>query len=183
MEKLSACNAFQIGVNQWMRDRPFFRLMEIMKKYKGAADELIFSTSGLREPQALPEVREGSLILAERIRAAKSEGWRVSVPATMGHHEENTGPAKYPGDARPALTNLPWSFCLNDNDALDYVAGLYTIIAGTSPDFIYIGDDEAARHTSEFYMFLRQMREMFETETGLFSQNGMLPSRAITEHF
>jgi hypothetical protein len=184
MEKRKARNAYRIGTNQWMPDSCFNRLMQLLRKHPGSADELIFFTSETHPPLKLEDVKAFSPLLAERIKTAKAAGFTagVNVLATMGHHDENLEnsldiPAARATDPEGRVCR--GSFCLNDPLFLNYVEELYRIVAETRPDFIYIDDDVRLRgHMPiESTCFCDRCLEIFERETGIFSSNGMAVSR------
>ena len=138
--------SFRIGSSQWMPENRYQELLALFEKHKGVTDEITFFTSTTHAPLPLKEVKHRCEILAKRMSQARALGYRVGINplTTIGHHEENL-PNSLSGDYTHATDingNISRGcFCPNDPRFLEYVRELYRLVAGTSPDYIWIDDD------------------------------------------
>ncbi len=138
--------AFRIGVPLWLTEDNFRATLAFFAQQPGTADELVFFTSATHPPLPLYEMERRARRLAEilpRVRRA-GMGAGINVLATMGHHEENL----------PNSLKAPWQklrdlsgreclgcYCPIQPELLDYARKIYTMMAQTGPDFIWIDDD------------------------------------------
>lgn len=138
--------AIRVGTPQWLDEEVFMRFLAFLDSQPGAVDEIAFFTSATHPPLPFPEVERRCQRLKKILPQVRERGYRagINVLATMGHHEENL----------PNSLSEPWqrvmdpegrvslgSFCPGSADLLRYVDRLYTLVAQTGPDFIWIDDD------------------------------------------
>lgn len=138
--------SFRIGVPQWSSETRYRELLGWFERYKGVTDEITFFTSATHPPLPLDEVRRRCEVLARRIPAAKTLGYRagINVLATMGHHNENLPQSltnDYTRVTDPDGNVSQGSFCPNDPRFRNYVRDLYRLVARANPDYIWIDDD------------------------------------------
>ena len=138
--------AFRISASQWLSEARFEALLDFFQKYPGVADELAFFTSNTHPPLPLAEVERRAERLDKLIPRVRKAGMSpgINLLSTMGHHEENL----------EGSLNEPWqrvmdphgqvskgSFCPASPEFQGYVVKVYTALARTAPDFIWIDDD------------------------------------------
>ena len=148
-ERHAAANglvAFRVGTEQWMPNDRFAALLDFFDKCPGTADEIAFFTSGTHPPLPLDEIRRRAALLAERMPRVRERGMAagINLLSTMGHHEENLEgsldePWQRVMDPQGAVSR--GSYCPASDGLLDYVDKVYTALAETSPDFLWIDDD------------------------------------------
>lgn len=138
--------SFRIGTPQWLPDSRYGELLALFEKYRGVTDEITFFTSFTHPNLPLAEMKRRCDILAQRIAAAKTLGYRagINVLSTMGHHEENL-PNSLSGDYTP-VTDIGGgvcrgSFCPNGLNLQQYVRQIYQYAAAANPDYIWVDDD------------------------------------------
>jgi hypothetical protein len=138
--------AFRISPAHWQDEEQLRALLRFFAQHPGKVDELAFFTAQTHPPLPLEEINRR----AERLRAVLAEvrekGMHagVNVLATLGHHEENLENSLAGTWQRvmdPQGNICRGCFCPAQPQHIDYVRKLYTAIAQTQPDFIWIDDD------------------------------------------
>lgn len=138
--------AFRILPAHWQDEKRLRALLRFFARHPQAVDELAFFTAQTHPPLPLEEINRR----AERLRGVLAEvraqglGAGVNVLATIGHHEENlenslAAPWQRVMDMRGNICR--GCFCPAQPEHIDYVRKVYTCIAQTKPDFIWIDDD------------------------------------------
>ncbi len=144
--------SMRIPTQRWLDEAMFAEVLDLLDANKGVVDELALFSCFTHPPLPLKTVADYAPTLKKRIITAKSRGYGcgVNILATMGHHNENMDNSLQGDYAR--RTDLDGktcqgSFCPNDQSFVrDYVVPLYTLIAQTEADFIWIDDDVRSGH-------------------------------------
>ena len=144
--KTAGLVAFRVGTDQWLTEERFGGLLKFFREYPGTADELAFFTSGTHPPLPFEVMQRRAERLAGLMPRIRLEGMGagINLLATIGHHEENL----------EGSLNEPWQrvvdvhgresrgcFCPAGREFQAYVARVYTVLAKTGPDFLWIDDD------------------------------------------
>jgi hypothetical protein len=138
--------ALRVGTAQWISDEGFQELMYFLGTHPQAIDEVAFFTSFTHPPLPLDEMGRRCARLAEILPKVRGARYRVgiNVLASMGHHEENLPhslTAPWPRVTDPQGNISQGSYCPASPELLDYVRRIYTLVAQTKPDFIWVDDD------------------------------------------
>lgn len=142
----SALISFRISHEQWNDPARFSALLDFFRRRPGTADELALFTSGTHPPLSLEEIRRRCDRMAELLPRIRAEGMGagINLLATMGHHEENLEgslSASWPRVTDPQGRVSQGSFCPAGEAFLGYVVEVYSELARTRPDFLWIDDD------------------------------------------
>lgn len=165
--------AFRIGVNQWMQEERFERLLDMLERHKGVTDEITLFHSTSHAPLPLEEVRKRTAMMELRMDRARTLGYRtgINILTTIGHHEEDL-PNSLTGQYTP-MTDINGnitrgSFCPNDEKLRGYVRQIYQIVSRANPDYIWIDDDVrlAGHMPIHLTCFCDNCLTIFEKETG-----------------
>jgi hypothetical protein len=144
--------SIRIPTQRWMDKIMFTEVLDLLDANKGAVDELALFSGFTHPPLPLETVLNYAPVMKESILTAKARGYScgVNILSTMGHHNENLeNSLKGDYTRRTDLDGKTClgSFCPNDeNFVREYVVPLYTAIAETEPDFIWIDDDVRSGH-------------------------------------
>jgi len=138
--------SFRIAPAQWMIDNQLKELLNLLDEYSGIADELAFFLQDTHSPLPLQVIEPRLERLTKVLPLIRDRGMRagINVLTTIGHHEENLEnslPSIWQNVVDPYGNKCLGCFCPNDQEYLVYVRSLYTMIAETGPDFIWIDDD------------------------------------------
>ena len=139
--------SFRIGPAQWLSNKRFSLLLDMLDAHPGLTDELALFTAFTHPPLPLDLIRSRAEVMANRIEAARARGYRggINILATIGHHNENLPHSLQGGYTRMTALDgqsCSGSFCPNDEGfRQDYVKPLYAAIVQAGPDFIWIDDD------------------------------------------
>ncbi len=165
--------AFRIGVNQWMPEERFERLLELFERYEGVTDEITLFHSTSHAPLRLEEVCRRAAVMKLRMDRARQLNYRtgINILTTIGHHEEDL-PHSLTGDYTP-MTDINGkvcrgSFCPNDEKLQSYIRQIYQAVAQANPDYIWIDDDVrlAGHMPIHLTCFCDNCLSIFEKETG-----------------
>ena len=136
----------------WETDNRFFAILELLDKYKDCFDMISLLSSSTHAPLSMEENVRRVNIMHKRMQSLKEHGFSsgINLLTTIGHHEEDLKNA-FNGDYH-LMTNIngqtcKGSFCMNDGRFInDYVRPLYTMLAKTNPDHIWVDDDVRYGH-------------------------------------
>lgn len=145
-------NSFRVAYENWYDEKRFQDILDLFDKHRHSIDQIALFTSATHAPLTIDEMNHRVYILTKRIVTAKEHGYScgINILATIGHHCE---------DLKHSL-NLPYyrmtniecevcegSFCMNDSNFIEgYVKPVYTLLAYSHPDFIWIDDDVRYSH-------------------------------------
>jgi len=147
-----ASMSMRIPTQRWLDGDLFEELLGLLDANPGVVDELALFTAFTHPPIPLETVTGYAPVMKARIAAAKERGYGcgVNILATMGHHNENFSHSLQGDYTRRTDIDgntCAGSFCPNDRGFVsEYVVPLYTAVAQTQPDFIWIDDDVRSGH-------------------------------------
>ena len=138
--------ALRVGTAQWMSDEGFHDLMRFLGTHPQVIDEVVFFTSFTHPPLPLDEMERRCTRLAEIVSRVRVAGYHagINVLASMGHHDENLPHSlatSWPRVTDPQGNVSQGSYCPASPELLDYVRRIYTLVAQSQPDFIWVDDD------------------------------------------
>lgn len=154
MEKTikKASMSIRVPTQRWLDGDLFEELLGLLDANAGVVDELALFTAFTHPPIPLETVYDYAPVMRQRIADAKARGYGcgVNILATMGHHNENLSHSLQGAYTRRTDIDgntCAGSFCPNDvSYVAEYVVPLYTAVAQTQPDFIWIDDDVRSGH-------------------------------------
>jgi len=148
--------AWRIGDGQWETDAQFERLLELLRSYRGAVDEVSLFVGETATSHAYTPLEKlaGHLERAGlRMRQLKADGFDV-----VGFNMWPTPGSEYGGDASclPALPFQPMvgydgtvaasTACMKTAEFRTYIRKKYALLAAQHPDFIWVDDDVRMAH-------------------------------------
>jgi hypothetical protein len=138
--------AFRISPAHWQEEGQLQALLRFLSRHPRTADELAFFTAQTHPPLPVEEIERRAERLEAVLPEVREHGWGagVNVLATIGHHEENLGNSLQGPWQRvmdPQGNTCRGCFCPAQPEQIDYIRRVYTLIAQTKPDFIWIDDD------------------------------------------
>lgn len=140
--------SWRIGVGMYEADDAFERLRAFLRDYRAIVDEIAFFetiTGHLYLPLATYERRAD--VLRRRMPLLKRDGVRsvgINVLTTIGHLDEGWDclpPLPFPAMVGHDGRISRGCACPNTAAYRDYVTAKYRLVAGASPDFIWVDDD------------------------------------------
>lgn len=138
--------SFRIGPALWLSDAQFQPLLDFFDAQPGVVDELAFFTSTTHPPLPLDVIERRAERLGQILPAVRQHGMRagINVLSTMGHHEENLRNSLQTPWQRvrdPQGRECRGAFCAAHPELIGYARKIYTLMAQTNPDFIWVDDD------------------------------------------
>lgn len=188
METQKASISLRVGAARWMSDSGMAGLLAMLEEYPHFVDEITLFTSGTHAPLTLGVIEKLSSLLKDRMTALRGMGYAsgINVLATIGHHEENLSNS-LSGDYT-MMTDIDGntckgSFCPNDPNLLEYVKILYTMLAQTGPDYIWVDDDIRlfGHMPITCGCFCERCLSIFEEETGLHYSREQLKGAFVAD--
>ncbi|MDD4774432.1 MAG: hypothetical protein PHZ09_12655 [Eubacteriales bacterium] len=145
-------NSIRVAYENWLYEDRFNGLIALLKKYPGAIGQVALFTSSYHPPLPIDETAVRCDIMKERMRSLREAGFKagINILGTIGHHNENLDHC-YRSEAN-RMTNIhghicEGSFCMRDKRFIDdYIKPVYTMLAKTHPDFIWVDDDVRCGH-------------------------------------
>jgi hypothetical protein len=159
-------------------------LFRLLDKYPGCAGELMFFITEAHSVRTIDAVKECKARISAAVAESKKRGLKTgyNIRTTVGHFGE-----KLAGSQKgiSPMVGIDGSvadgvICPTSVDGLEYVGALYRELAhGESNDFLWIDDDiRLSWHDKvKFGCFCDRCVHKFESETGVFRDNGLRPSR------
>ena len=149
-------------------------LLELLREYHEAIDEVAFFTAFTHPPLPLAVVKERASMLADVMPRFREIGLAAGINhlATIGHLDENL----------PNSLDEPWQhlvdigggvskscYCVADPKVREYVRASYAALAAAKPDFIWVDDDVRLEHhppAVTLACFCERCVAEFSAETG-----------------
>jgi len=149
--------SYRIFPGQYESDEQFSHLLEFLKEYPDAVDEIALMDENFPAPAGLPleAVEKLAERLEKRITELRRTGIRsvgINVAHTLGHWDVpgmdfTPLPPEIGHDGTRSLTCM----CHNSPEFRDYIQKKYSLMAGTGADFIWVDDDFRAHNKGTRY--------------------------------
>ena len=158
-------------------------LLDLLREFRTAIDEVAFFTGYTHPPLPLAEVRRRAALLRQALPEFKALGLRVGINhlATIGHLDENpenslNEPWQHLVDVSGAVSAS--CYCAADQAVQAYIRECYSALAAAGPEFIWIDDDirlESHPKAVTFACFCPLCLAEFGAETGQpWTRQGLL---------
>ncbi|MFY0651793.1 MAG: hypothetical protein JXQ96_07150 [Cyclobacteriaceae bacterium] len=149
--------SYRIFPAQYESDEQFSRLLEFLKEYPDAVDEIALMDENFPGPAGLPleAVEKLAERLEKRIPELRQAGIRsvgINVAHTLGHWDVpgmdyTPLPPEVGHDGTQSLTCM----CHNSPEFREYIQKKYSLMAGTGTNFIWVDDDFRAHYRGQRY--------------------------------
>lgn len=138
--------SFRIPTSHWMDPENLKRLLGEFDARPGLTDELSLFTSFTHPPLPLDEFERRMTVAAVAMVEIRKHGLGagINVLATIGHHEEDLSHAlgaDFPRGMDIHGRICGGSLCPTSSKTEEYVKRLYTSVAASKPDFVWVDDD------------------------------------------
>ncbi len=140
-------HSVRVGDINWLKEERFIHLLKLLKEYPCGISQIALFTTGTHIPLTLAESAKRMEIMKERFKLIREAGFSagINILTTIGHHCEDLGHGL--GDKYTYMTNIDGevckgSYCMrNPKYHEEYIIPIYTQMANTGTDFIWIDDD------------------------------------------
>ncbi len=147
-----AINSIRVGVDNWLYEERFNKLINILKEYPGEIGQVALLTQNYHTPMPIEQAAEYAGILKMRMKTIREAGLAagINILCTIGHHNENLDNC-YDDDTH-RITNIKGEICRGSHCMRDtrywenYVKPVYRLFAEAEPEFIWIDDDVRCDH-------------------------------------
>ncbi len=140
-------HSLRVADVNWMDESRLKHLLELLRQYPCGITQIALFTSGTHIPLTLEENARRTDIIRERLKLIKENGFSagINILPTIGHHCEDLNNGL--GDKYTYMTNIHGeacngSYCMrNRKYHEEYIIPVYTRLAESGADFIWIDDD------------------------------------------
>ncbi len=166
--------SYRIGKNCWDRKEDLDVLLEVVRRWKGAVDEIaLFVDYSHHGYYPIEEYEALAPVLKERMQAIRDAGVPsvgINVLCSIGHLDEG-----FDWLTRPPFQTLVGHdgststscMCMRAPEYLPYLQKKYAVLASSAPDFIWVDDDvRMQNHHVNFPCFCHNCVETFNRRIG-----------------